>query len=503
MSPMSMPRLIPERPAAGLLVAAVVSVAFGWIAATHASGVAGGADSAGYLSAARGIRTGQHAIRIRALDQFELDDFRAPIFTPIGFSPGTAGTHAPLYPPGFPMHVAALGAIIGHDAASRLVAPLAGAAGLLAFFIVARLLGLTAVYASAGTLILAACPTYLYQSVQPMSDIVATAWTLVGFGAALGARRHHAWAVLAGAAFGLTVATRPTGALLLPGLLAALPHARGAYGLLCLGAVPLAIVNGWYNDAAYGGVFVQGYAGLGGDVEFALGFMPTRVAYYLLWLSVLMTPLVTAAGLGAMLAPGVRRRDRLLLSLWFAPTFLFYCAYRYYDAWWYTRFLLPVVPAVILGALLATRALRERLTGWLERQGRSRNADVLLAGALVIVVGVGVSHTGRFGVLDLHDGERVYREAALGTLVRVPPRSIIVSMQTSGALAYYTGFMVARWDVLEPERFEWMSARWRADGYAVYALLFPFEVDGFTRRVGADWDEITTFRQVALLELRP
>ena len=499
---MFLPRLIPERPATGLLVAVAVSAAFGWVAATHASGVAGGADSAGYLSAARGMRTGPLATRIRALDLFDLDDFRAPIFTPIGSSPGTDGTYAPLYPPGFPMHVAAFGAVIGHEAASRLVAPLAGAAGLLAFFLVARLLGLTTGYAAAGTLILAACPTYVYQSVQPMSDIVATAWTLVAFGAALGARLHHGWAVLAGAAFGLSVATRPTGALLLPGLLAALPHARGAYGLLFLGALPLAVVNGWYNAAAYGGVFVQGYARLGGDIEFALGFIPTRVTYYLLWLSALMTPLVTAAGLGAMLAPGIRRRDRLLLGLWFAPTFLFYCAYRYYDAWWYTRLLLPVVPALILGALLVSRALRERLTGRLDRGGRSRTADLVLAGALAIVVGVGAAHTGRFGTLDLHDGETVYREAALGTLVRVPPRSIIVSMQTSGALAYYTDFMVARWDFLEPERFDWMSARWRADGYAVYALLFPFEVDDFKRRVSGHWDEIAMFRQVTLFERR-
>jgi len=104
--------------------------------------------------------------------------------------------------------------------------------------------------------------------------------------------------VLAGAAFELAVATRPTGALLLPGLLVALPGARRAYGLFFLGALPLAAVNVWYNAAAYGGVFEQGYAGLGGDIEFAVGFMPTRLAHYLLWLNALMTPLVTIGGLG-------------------------------------------------------------------------------------------------------------------------------------------------------------------------------------------------------------
>lgn len=161
------------------------------------------------------------------------------------------------------------------------------------------------------------------------------------------------------------------------------------------------------------------------------------------------------------------------------------------------------MPSLILGALFVARGLRERLDSGLDRKGPSREADLVLAGALALVIGAGLAHTGRFGTLGLHDGETVYREAALGTLARVPPRSIVFSMQTSGALAYYTDFVVARWDFLEPERFDLMSARWRADGYAVYALLFPFEVDDFRRRVGADWDEITTFRHVALFELRP
>ena len=82
-----------------------------------------------------------------------------------------------------------------------------------------------------------------------------------------------------------------------------------------------------------------------------------RLQHYLCWLGALRTPLIPLAWLGLPFNRHVSARHRLMLTVWFLPLFVFYCTYRPYDAWWYTRFLLPAAGALILAALLITRDL--------------------------------------------------------------------------------------------------------------------------------------------------
>src|SRR5205814_377341 len=71
----------------------------------------------------------------------------------------------------------------------------------------------------------------------------------------------------------------------------------------------------------------------------------------------------TNALLGAIYSLIRARRDRvhLMLALWWWPFFLFYSFYGPYETWWYTRFLLPAYPALIISALLAARDIAPRV----------------------------------------------------------------------------------------------------------------------------------------------
>jgi hypothetical protein len=69
-------------------------------------------------------------------------------------------------------------------------------------------------------------------------------------------------------------------------------------------------------------------------------------------------------------------------------------------------------------------------------------------------------------------------------------------MQTSGAFAYYTDRIVARWDVLDDESLADLRERLGARGYGLVAALFPFEVDEMKERFEVRWRNIGTYRNV-------
>src|SRR5207247_606421 len=72
--------------------------------------------------------------------------------------------------------------------------------------------------AAAGAAVLGGCPIFVFTSIQPLSDTLATTWTLASVFTALRARRHAGWAVACGAAFSVAVLVRSTNAVLLPAL---------------------------------------------------------------------------------------------------------------------------------------------------------------------------------------------------------------------------------------------------------------------------------------------
>ena len=111
----------------------------------------------------------------------------------------------PTYPAGLPLAIAPVRLLAG-ELAGYLVVPLLGAVAVLATFgIGARLHSRAAGVAAA--LLLATSPIFLFQLVQPMSDVAVTAWWTVALLFAISPLPNSALA--SGAAAGLAVLTRP------------------------------------------------------------------------------------------------------------------------------------------------------------------------------------------------------------------------------------------------------------------------------------------------------
>ena len=110
-------------------------------------------------------------------------------FTPLGYRPGPeAGELVPTYPAGLPLVIAPVRLLAGEQA-GYLVVPFLGAVAVLATFF------------------LATSPIFLFQLVQPMSDVAVTAWWTIALLFAISPLPNSALA--SGAVAGLAVLTRP------------------------------------------------------------------------------------------------------------------------------------------------------------------------------------------------------------------------------------------------------------------------------------------------------
>ncbi len=123
---MSSDRLTRRWVALALMLAAT---GYGVFLSRYAAFAVGGSDSSGYANTARRLVAGKLIDRPRSLDRLGLPDTLAPVFIPLGFLPGPRpGTMAPLYPVGFPAHVAVAGRFAGWDVGPFLVSPVSAAA---------------------------------------------------------------------------------------------------------------------------------------------------------------------------------------------------------------------------------------------------------------------------------------------------------------------------------------------------------------------------------------
>ena len=347
-----------ENGALSLLVILFIFAAFAF---ANLARIAGGSDSSGYLNLSRRLAAGRTVENVEALDIFDLDEAYAGVFVPLGFTVGPDGTSLPYYPPGMPLQMAV-------------------------------------------------CPTYLSYSLQPMSDAVATAFVTMALAAALVARQQVWWMLVAAAAFGMGVLVRPTVVLLLPALFIAMPFTVRGYLLLVIGGAPFALFNVTYNYFTYGGMFVTGYGGIG-NIETSWEWFSPRFTHYTQWLTTLLSPLVALASLIFPFDSNVPRRTRALLVVWFVPTFTFYCTYQHYDAWGYTRFLLPAMGALVVAALFVARDVLSSLNRaqWLwaptlaseERQRVVKGIGIAL---LTMVIVTGVYHNSWLHVLFVTKG---------------------------------------------------------------------------------------------------
>lgn len=452
-------------------VAAVLFLSYAALIWKNIVFAVGGSDSSGYFNAARMFAAGKTSRAIPIPPELEVKNPNA--FVPLGFVrlPGTS-TMASFYPPGFPLHMLVAAWLAGWDHGPFYVSPLATLAALALVFLLARrfVRAELALFAAA---CLAGCAVFIYQGLQPMSDAVATAWCTAAVAACLWERGGVAPAVLAGAALGMAVLVRPTSLLMLAPLLLLLRPRQ--YLRAVMGGVPFAMLLFWYNVHTFGSPLVGGYSAAEAFNAFELTGALTRAGDYL-WRTIRqLGPFVLIASLASLWIPYAAFRIRAGLVLWFVAFLFCYSLYDVNGAWWYTRYLLPAYPALVVMTAATIESLLRRRT-WPSR--------VTAACIAAITLGVIIAMTVQLHVFTADEEQSNNRFAGEWLAQNIPPESLLVSMEMSGATLAYTSHYPVRWDRTSKQELEQWIETAAGRGRGTWALLMPHELPDFQARCG-------------------
>jgi hypothetical protein len=479
----------------------------GWMAlagyavflARNFSNVAAGADSSGYLNSARLLASGQLAAELRTPPEFgPQEQLRRQQFQPHGFVPFDGNPRlSPTYAVGFPLHLAVAGRLFGWQFAPAVVGVAAALAAVMLCFAIATRLGIHPWLAAAGSAILAAYPVFIFTSIQPLSDTLATTWCLAAVHAALRARQHAGWALACGAALAIAVLVRVTNVLLLPVLVILLGADVRRMGLLILGGLPGALWLGYYNHSLYGSAFRSGYVDISQAFGWAYGW-PTLV-HFVMWLALLLPVVLLVLPLAA---PGNRHagaRSLFALAWWFAAFTLLYIFYEIsHEVWWDLRFILPATPALILAGLLGVETLASRRNSSAGRRLRGFAAITLAMWAIAL----GWFWTQKFHLLLTKTYEQAYADAAANARAQFPANALVIAGLNSGALYYYTNFPVLRWEFVNPAEFAKFRELTEKSGRPICALLFQLEErEALQEHCPGNWTSLATRQNISLWRL--
>ncbi len=458
-------------------------IGYGAFLAVYFVPVASGSDSSGYLNFADLLLRGRLIDDARPILGWRSDSPFATV--PLGFlmEQGT-GRFVPTYPSGMPLHFAAAELVVGRVAGMYLVGVGGALAAVLLCYLVGRELGLSRGLAGVSAAMLAWNPVFLFVAIQPLSDVLATTWCLAAAWGVLRSRRGTGWALFAGGAAAMAVLVRPTNILIFPALLVWMPSWR-ALGCFVVGGLPGAGWMAWYQNALYGSPLTSGY----GDVRSIFGWanLGPTTEHYAKWLPRFVPIVWILSAVALVRTLRTDGRTAVALSLWFGAIAVFYVFYDVtQEAWWCLRFLLPAMPALILGGALGIEVLRRRLEG--------RAVQVWRMGVLALAIWAAVlgwHWSGQVNALQPSRAERPYREIATWIDEHLPPNAAIACLYASGAVHYYTRCAVLRWDMIERAEFEEFAGRVDLNAQPVYALLFREEErQAFEERLPGRWEKL-------------
>lgn len=447
-------------------------VVFAYVAylATNFAPVAAGADASGYMHSARLFVESRLTTPVRPVPELTP---RHPLhITPLGFAVHEVPDRFdPIYPCGFPLQLAVAFLLFGDQIGTGVVVAGAAVAALALCYLLAREFGVAWPLAGAGALALCFSPAFVFTSVIPFSDTVATAWTLAAYYCALRSRRARAWALACGAACAMAVLVRPSCIVALVAVPLLLPDWR-AWLLVALGGAPGGAWLLWYQHHLYGDAFSSGYF----QLSTAFGresFLPTQKNYGV-WLPRLFPAALLAVLLIRWLPWRERTRDLLALFLWFTALYLFYSFYDVsQQAWWYLRFILPGLPALIVLAMLAVQRLAERLA--IRRRKPAVFATALVIAASPLAVFAYWEH--ELHVRLLKPYQQLYLDVPAWLNRHCPPGSMVAGLTLTGSVYYYTQFPVLRYDLFAKEDFFVYAEALRRSGRPLYAALLRDEVE--------------------------
>jgi 4-amino-4-deoxy-L-arabinose transferase-like glycosyltransferase len=460
------------------VIAAIAAAGAGAVWGTH---VAGGQDSYSYLSQAELFASGQvaHTERLASIAPWP---HGADAFVPVGHVPAArhVGASVPMCSAGYPIAMAAA-RLVGGRTAMFAIVPLCGAVAVWLTFVLGRRIAGAAAGAIAA-LLLAASPPFLYQVVQPMSDVpAAAAWA----GALVSVTNSRftasfAWAAAGGIVTGMALLVRPNLAPL--GIVVALVvftvrpivlrTVMRTWVAFAVGALPSVITVVILQNAMYGGPLTSGYGDL--SLLFRLEHVWPNLQRYPLWLIQTETPIVLVAVAAPWLTDDSLTRRRVLwLLAYIVAVFSCYIPYEVFDAWWFLRFLLPAYPALLVLTSSALVWSFERRRSWW------RIAPYAAAAIVAVVL---VRESIRRHAFGLWEFERRFELAGEYVASKLPPNALVIAAQETGSVRFYANRETIAWRALPAETLDTALAFVRAHGYQPYFLIETGEQQEFVDR---------------------
>lgn len=468
---------------AGVISIATIATGIAW-----GTFVAGGSDSYCYLNQAELFARGM----VRDVEPLAEDPSWPGTpwsFAPAGHIPLQAGKLflVPICPSGYPLLMAGARAIAGRTAMFW-VTPILGGVTVMLMFLLGRLLAGGAAGLLAAVLT-AVSPTFLYQIVQPMNDVPAAAFWSAAMVAALlpsppmttDSWRPPRGCLLAGLLTGMALTIRPNLiplAVVIALMTALIPRDRTptqrlvAAALFGAAVAPGVAVVMAVQNAMYGSPLRSGYGDL--SALFALSNIVPNLQRYWHWLIETHTPLVAAAILAPLV---ISRRHGMWILTFIAATVVCYLPYVVYDAWWYTRFLLPAIPVLL--TLLAAVIVR-----LVERLPSPLRGPVFVAIGIAMAV-ANVNTAIARDAFNLRNLERKFRSAG-EFAASLPDNAAFITGFHTGSIRFYSGRSVVGWGDINPGRLDDALAFLQRHGRKPYLVFEAWEEPDFKARFAGD-----------------
>ena len=470
----------------------VLLAAGGVLAAGIAFGgrAAAGADASGYLSQSILWLRGDLTIEQPVVAKMPWPDADWT-FTPLGYRPAPEHTLVPTYAPGLPLLLA--GARLISSSAPFYLVPACGALLVLFTWMLGRrVFGETT--ATSGAILVATSPVVLMWSLATMSDVpVATFWIGALLAAdGVGLKRVAA----AGLLTGIAIVIRPNLAplALFPMLLNAV-HGGGLRGvlercaILAAAVAPFAAFVGLVNQSLYGSALTSGYGTVASI--YSPRHLPANLIRYPAWWWAahgVIGWLFVAALFKPY--PSKTKWRVLVLSAFAAAVLLAYLFYLPFDHWGFLRFLLPALPVTML--------LSADVVVWLSaRLGVVASTYVVIAvTGLAVTQGVHGARSG--GLFANAEADQRYADAGVYIDSITPPQAVVLAMQHSGSVRFYSGRLTLRYDLLDEGWLDRAIDHLEALGLPTYALLEDWEEEVFRKRFGAQATRALGARPVSI-----
>jgi dolichyl-phosphate-mannose-protein mannosyltransferase len=440
---------------------------------------ASGADESGYVSQSVLWLHGKLRIEQPVAAGLPWPNVDATL-SPLGYRHLPVG-HAlvPTYAPGLPILMA--GARLFSTCAPFFIVPICAAMLVLFTWLLGRRV-FGEVTGIAGSVMVAASPVVLMLMLAPITDVpVAAFWMGALFFADVATIRS---AAVAGVLAGIAAWIRPNLAplALFPLILTIVPGGsrRAIVGraiALCTSAAPFAVFLGLLHQSLYGSPFSSGY----GDIStiYSLHHFPENARRYAAW----WWHVEGVAGwlfvIGVFRPRPPETRWRVLTLVAFAVAVgLSYMFYLSFHHWGFLRFVLSAVPIAVL--------LSADAVVWIASTFGTRVTAVALAVVTIVTAIRGIELARSENVFVEAADEQRYADGGVYVNEVTPDRSVVLTMQHSGSVRYYSGRLVLRYDLLDPAWLDRALDALEARGFSISALLEDWEERDFRARFAAE-----------------